>query len=244
MPHGLDISNWQGELSPERARCVASGQSLIVVRASLERARLVEIARQQIAALKPHVLIHGYIWMYPSWDPVKTVDDALREYGPFDLPWYWIDAEETEDVGGPARNTQWLRAALDRLEAHERKAGIYTGAWWWNDPRHMGGSTEFRETPLWYAEYDNVPDLFHWTPFGGWLNPGGKQYNSTEPLCGIAAVDRNVFADWVVQPAPAPVDYAALYRAELEGYLAAARDDAMRAAVRIEVTARKLALLD
>ena len=118
-------------------------------------------------------------------------------------------------MGGPTRNTWWLRTALDRLAERGVKAGIYTGAWWWNDPRHMNSSTAFRETPLWYAEYDGVPDLFHWTPFGGWLNPAGKQYDTTGALCGISPIDRNVFADWVLTPPEPPAPEPTLEQVQL-----------------------------
>ncbi len=198
---GIDASNWQGEITPAIAACLAENVSIAVVRASLESPRLVAIAKRQIEACQAAGLqVHGYLWMYPSWDPVKTVGDAMREYGAYGLPWFWIDAEETGDVASPARNAAWLTAALAALEEHGVRAGVYSGKWWWDE--HMAGSTAFRETPLWYAEYDGDPDLYRWTPFGGWRNPAGKQYDATHGLCGIEPIDRDTFADWVYAPIP------------------------------------------
>lgn len=202
---GIDISNWQGEITPQTAACFAQNCPIVVVRASLESPRHVALAKQQIEACQAAGLqVHGYIWMYPSWNPTQTVNDTMGEYGRYDLPWVWIDAEETADVADPKHNADWLNRAIARLLEHGRRAGIYTGAWWWNDPRYMGGSTAFKEVPLWYAEYDSNPDLYTWTPFGGWLNPAGKQWDVTRTLCDIGPIDRDTFAEWVYQPPPPP----------------------------------------
>lgn len=202
---GVDISNWQGPVQTETARCLAEQVKIVVVRLSLESPYHVAVANQQIRTCQAAGLqVHGYLWMYPTWEPGKTVKDAMREYGIYNLPWVWIDAEEDKEIANPQVNGAWLRAALADLKAWGVRAGIYTGAWWWNDPRFMAGSTEFKEVPLWYAEYDGNPDLFRWTPFGGWLNPGGKQYDTTHGMCGIDPIDRNTFAAWVYQPTPDP----------------------------------------
>jgi GH25 family lysozyme M1 (1,4-beta-N-acetylmuramidase) len=206
---GIDISNWQGEITPDIARCFAQSVDIVVVRASLESMTLVGRAQRQIAACQAAGLeVHAYVWMYPSWDPVKTIRDATREYGSFDIRWWWVDAEEVQDKADPARNAYCLRTMLDELRAAGRQSGVYTGAWWWNDPQYMDGSTNFATDPLWVAFYDGQPGL-NFVPFGGWTRCHGKQWSGTSSLCGISPIDRDTFDETLLakpnpEPAPCP----------------------------------------
>jgi GH25 family lysozyme M1 (1,4-beta-N-acetylmuramidase) len=222
----VDISNWQGEITPETATCLRQHVDLVVVRASLESMTLVNIARRQMQALQAVGLpMHAYLWLYPSWSSHKTVADAMREYGSFDIPYWWVDVEDEKDAPGPRETALALRATLAELAGVGRAAGIYTGAWFWNDPRYLNGTKEFSWMPLWAASYDDVPDLSRWTPFGGWTHLTGKQYQGSEKgrLCGMA-VDLDVFDDSVSgKPAPA----TGLPLEEAEQWIA---DDLKRAA--------------
>ncbi|MGH2586724.1 MAG: hypothetical protein ACRDJE_17550, partial [Dehalococcoidia bacterium] len=107
--HAVDISNWQGDLSPERARCLAENNAFVIVRLSLENPSLVARAKLQLTALRDAGCpLHGYIWGYESWNPEKTIDDAIREYDQFPLAWWWLDAEEVDDRVGQVRNGEWF----------------------------------------------------------------------------------------------------------------------------------------
>jgi hypothetical protein len=118
-----------------------------------------------------------------------------------------------------------LGATLMALRGAGRNVGIYTGAWFWNDPRYLDGRKPFTTVPLWAASYDGIPDLSRWTPFGGWTHLAGKQYQGSEKgrPCGMA-VDLDVFDDSVLgKPAPA----TGLPLEEAEQWIA---DDLKRAA--------------
>jgi GH25 family lysozyme M1 (1,4-beta-N-acetylmuramidase) len=211
----VDISNWQGEITPQLAACLRQQLDLVVVRASLESMTLVNIARQQIQALQAVGLpVHAYLWLYPSWEPRKTVKDAMREYGPFNIPWWWVDVEDTKDTPEPIMSSLALGATLRALQAAGRSVGVYTGAWFWNDQRYMDATDAYSHIPLWVAFYDGIPDLGRWGRFGGWDRAVGKQYqgSGSASLCGMA-VDLDVFDDSVLGN-PKPADGLPLEEAE------------------------------
>jgi spore coat assembly protein SafA len=198
MFHGIDISNWDGNLTPEFVDCLTqSGIKHVVVRASLETPAKGNIARQQLQALtQAGLLTSVYIWMYSSWDPVQTVQSTYQLVEGFPETKFWLDCEETSDVGAPAANADWIRRAVAEIKNQGRTPGIYTGAWWWTDPRYMANSTEFADVRLWAADYDGIPNVLQWVPFGGWQVLTGKQYlgSGTGSICGMA-VDLDVFVD-------------------------------------------------
>src|SRR5690348_7781906 len=108
---GIDISNWNGTITPQQAACFkAAGIEHVVIRASLESMALVATAKEQIAAFQTAgVDVSLYLWAYfVSYEPNKTVADFMREYGRFDITRVFIDCEETGDVSTPANTAAWI----------------------------------------------------------------------------------------------------------------------------------------
>jgi hypothetical protein len=56
----------------------------------------------------------------------------------------------------------------------------------------MCGNADFKDLPLWYPHYDNVPNFSDFKPFGGWTKPAMKQFWNTMKICGTA-IDSNVY---------------------------------------------------
>lgn len=250
MTPGIDISNYQGEVTQSLTDCwKASGIGHVFVRGSLETADKTALAQRQMAAIQAAgIPFSVYVWMYSSWGPMETIDAALAAFDSYGAIAYAIDCEEQADIGNVAQNTEWIRSAVAELQAENKLAVIYTGAWWWNDNRYMGGSTAFASLPLWNADYDGVPDLSEWTPYGGWTGLIGKQYSDSTTVCG-EVVDLDVFDEAQLVPPPQPppqnpqpdvqqqLDALAARVTALEGSLArlnealVARFEAMRVAL-------------
>mgnify|MGYP001582451802 FL=1 len=96
----------------------------------------------------------------------------------------WLDCEE-DGLDVIAR----IHEAVERFR--EFKVGIYTRRNWWET--YIDDPENFSYLPLWDADYDDVPDLEDFTPYGGWTKRFGKQYAGNQPFCGTT-VDFNVFA--------------------------------------------------
>lgn len=207
----IDISNWTGRLSPQTAQCIAdAGVRHCIVRASLETAEKGAIGVQQIQALHAvGIQCDVYLWCYFDWSPEGTVDgtvELLRDLNAI-VRWFWLDVEQESDRVGRLPWEGWIERALVRCHDWGKLAGIYTGAWYWNDPAYLNGSTTFSAmgVPLWAAYYDKVPDINVWTPFGGWTFLHGKQYegSGTARLCGIQP-DLNTMSDLILPPVEPP----------------------------------------
>ncbi|HXU82489.1 MAG TPA: GH25 family lysozyme [Polyangia bacterium] len=184
---GVDISNWQN-LTPQGARALKdSGVELVIVRMSHERPALVDIAlRQMQMVVDAGMRLHGYPWAYFNEDPVATAQKWIGLYDSMPIEHVWPDCEETQYVGDPAHNIDWLQMALATLK-QQWPTGIYTGRWWWV-PR-MGNSTAFADEPLWDADYTNVPELHPASLYGGWTQRAIHQYTGNGALAGMAPLD-------------------------------------------------------
>lgn len=209
-----DISNYTGYLSPEATACLrAAGIEHVILRASLEPGKnRVEIARQQMDALTAAGIDWSvYVWCYPaSWDARTTIRDTVTLLEGRPCRWFHLDVEDVADAPGPGATARWLTIAINELLLQGRRPSIYTGRWFWEDPRYLGDIEQFSDIPLWTAEYDGRPDLTRWTKYGGWETLLGKQYagSGQQALCGLSC-DLNVFDAAIltpkVEPAPPPV---------------------------------------
>lgn len=134
--------------------------------------------------------VGAYLWAYRSFDPRKSVRDALavaKQCGMDPPPILWIDCELYKvgnSVEDPGPDADWLRQAIDECRQQGVQPGIYTGGWWWKG--YMGDTQEFGDVPLWAAEYQGAAVPSAVTLFGGWKQAHGKQWSGT-------GLDRDVF---------------------------------------------------
>ncbi len=127
----------------------------------------------------------GYWWLYAdigSRDQARDAVALARECGLNGI--LWIDVEDYTD--GSAPSLQDIRDAIDECEKLGVRPGIYSGQWVFD--KHFPNVTEFAEArvPLWVSQYDGVPNLESFKPFGGWTRCAGKQYSADQ-------IDRSVF---------------------------------------------------
>jgi GH25 family lysozyme M1 (1,4-beta-N-acetylmuramidase) len=193
-----DYSNWQWPQTLETYQCAKErGCGHVIIRASLESARHIEIARAQMAfAQQAGLGLSGYLWCYWHQDPVQAVHDCLETYRDFPFHTLWLDAEDTEGAHSPEVVIDWLRRAIEAARGRNQRVGIYTGAWFWK--QYVGNSPELGDVPLWDANYDGEPRS-PFQPYGGWTSRAVHQFNSAYDLCG-QAIDMNWIDDAYLQP--------------------------------------------
>jgi GH25 family lysozyme M1 (1,4-beta-N-acetylmuramidase) len=188
----VDISNYQNDMDALMAMLVDWQIEHVVVRLSTESAYNRQIAIDQLRILyHAGFSVSGYIWCYFWAGPRLHTQDALNAADRAGVPlsMVWFDCED-DDGADPVTVPTWLNSAVQAVQASGRRAGIYTGRYWW---RTKAGDTEdLSNLPLWLASYDANPSLQSpLMPFAGWTELAGKQYWD-KPL------DRDVFSSSVV----------------------------------------------
>ena len=78
---------------------------------------------------------------------------------------------------------------------------LYSAYWYWT--QYMGNTTDFNFMPLWFADFDGIPDLNIHPAFGGWSNAHMKQYKGDQYFAGIWC-DVNYYEENIVTP-PEPL---------------------------------------
>ncbi len=103
----------------------------------------------------------------------------------------WLDIEGPDYWStDPSKNVNFLQGMVDEGKKRGVSLGIYSSSSQWSPI--MGGSTQFKSLPLWYAHYDNNPSFSDFKAFGGWTTPNIKQYAGTTSICS-ASVDKNYY---------------------------------------------------
>jgi hypothetical protein len=177
---GLDVSNHQGEIRADQVAVWKSkGFEHACVRLSLERPDMIALARRQIAAFQlGGMSTSGYIWGYfDLGDPRGVAEQTVGEYGDTGVVRYYVDVEDETHSLSPAANVAWLHIHLDALMNLTVPFGIYTGRGFWRT--FMGNSRDFRNVALWDGNWDGIPDLGRFVPYGGWTACLAKQYGGT-----------------------------------------------------------------
>lgn len=215
--HGIDLSNWTGEVTPAWAAALkAAGYVHAVVRAGLERPDMADLTRQQAPVLQAAGLsTSAYVWCYGNQNPITIADNAAALLRPLGIGWAHMDAEDVasfKDLPNQ-QSIDWMRRLHDELTAAKQFVSIYTAAWCYGPM--FGNLPGLGDIPLWVAEYDNIPDPAIWTRFADFTTAFGKQWlGSGGPNAPTAGkmLDLDVFIDgewWAgsnfpPQPAPPP----------------------------------------
>lgn len=127
-----------------------------------------ELANSQLSVLLAAKLkCHAYIWPQN-----QNLDDYLPQvYGllaRYRIPCIWVDVEDSGTN---------VDAAIAELREHQGfVVGIYTSAFMWG--KYMSNTDQYQYLPLWYARYDDMPNMSDFEPFAGWDTPTAKQYDA------------------------------------------------------------------
>ena len=205
----VDISNYTGPLDPAQVAALRDNFGLVIVQAvdPPSPPYPVGVTREQVLALQAAgVEVEAYIYLWFD-EPVASVRTRLNLLNGLGIKRVWLDVEDAEGSMWytTAQCQDKVRAAVYAIAEYGYEVGIYTAKWFWGD--WMG--PEFSYLPLWVAQYDDIPDLAVFNPFGGWSQAAIKQYVGTTQLdysgVLIPNVDLNVAAD--PPPVATPHDY-------------------------------------
>lgn len=211
----IDVSNYTSPLTPENLQALkdAGVSHAIVQSIDPPPGYPVGRTREQITALlAAGFTVDAYVWLWMDLDTM----DILHKLSLLDgLPvrQLWLDVEDTAAVKYDQAMCELkvdtaLKACDQYPTTSGQKTGIYTGRWYWADPRYMGNSTKFSDRELWDSRYDDIPDTqVGFTPYGGWSASRIKQFRGTSVLAGISGIDLNVLsvaeeAELTAEPAP------------------------------------------
>lgn len=189
----IDVASYQPtDLGPLIA---ATGSKHVVVRLyqwTVEGVNLRAHSKAQIASAQANgCSIGGYLWLYSTAPIGQQVDEALglaTDCG-VTIPVLWLDIESYTDGSMPT--AVQVAQAVEEAAKRGQRAGIYTGAGFWQRLGNPGG---FETVPLWSANYDGKPSLD--TPSYGGMRVYGHQYSDRGP--NGENVDCDVFDPSVV----------------------------------------------
>lgn len=192
----IDVSIYSGEIPVEKWRAVkVEGYELAIIGLFHGRTANHYAAQQMRAAHEAGMLLAGYVLIAP-WTGMTgggQVETGLEVAAPELIPQLRFLAVDME-VDGATEVMAW--DAISRVGISEGlRPLIYTGRWWW--VYHFKDSKEFKDIPLWAAQYpffmpDEPENLLEWVKlYGGWTQFVGWQYTDTTQFHGI-----NCCKDW------------------------------------------------
>lgn len=204
-----DISNWTGELTPDRIQDLKDlGVSKVIVQIvdPPKNAGFPDsVWRQQIPAAYEagfKVDIYVYLWNYMNYS-----DQAVEARRKVATAGYermvgklWLDTEDMSyDIPKETAAAMLTRA----IKAAPVTIGVYTGKWY-ADAAYPEKYLLPVGTDLWVAEYDDKPVLATWTPLWGVTKLAMKQYEGSRELVHGGLIDLNVYEDAPSEPEPQP----------------------------------------
>jgi len=96
----------------------------------------------------------------------------------------WLDIEGPQYWRDQSFNRNFFNELVKAVEGYKIPLGIYTSESQWIPI--FGSFTGGSHLPLWYANYDGVPDFNDFSSFGGWRTPVMKQFSDAGAKCGAS----------------------------------------------------------
>jgi Glycosyl hydrolases family 25 len=143
--------------------------------------------------------VDAYVWLWFDLE-INDIQHKLQLLDGLSIRQLWLDVEDTASIKyDQATCEAKVSAALAACDSFQttsgQKTGIYSGNWFWADPRYMGNTAIYADRELWDANYDQIPDATsNFRAFGGWVAARIKQYRGTSIIAGVANVDLNVLS--------------------------------------------------
>lgn len=174
--------------------------------------------KQIVAATAAGMVVDIYIWMWFDLD----VADIIRKCelvangnitNANTVRQVWLDVEDqAAQRHDDATCKQKVQEALNVIDGYfpQQRTGIYTGRWFWADPKYMANASHWSDRKLWDANYDGVADAaLNFNPYGGWTECRIKQYAGSVEVGGVSGLDVNAVSvaeasEIVGEPLPQP----------------------------------------
>lgn len=175
-------------------------------------------AVRQIDAIVDHGVTTGqvfHIWTYRYYyfgssliqaDTDRAFIQRVRNLK-YNIQLHSIDIEDTNPDITTDQRIEETTQLINRFE-NFCPTDLYTAYWYWT--QYMGNTDKFNFMPLWFADWDNIPDLNVSPSFGGFTKGHMKQYAGDQYFAGIWC-DLNYYEETVSPPNP-PVDEPILIR--------------------------------
>lgn len=205
--HAVDVSNYTSDWTQAAIRAWMSAHDVgLVIVQSLDRGRFPgsqtarHLADCADAGLKCDLYVYPFFANGES-DAARRLSEAFLTGVPIRRVWLDVeDVDPSQAAWTPAQRIDMVHRWLDSCDRYPARhaAGVYTGRWYWDNPKYMSNTTAFSDRLLWDANYDHVDDpTVGFVPYGGWTLSmlAVKQYFGTTELGGVKGVDLNVLSD-------------------------------------------------
>jgi len=185
-----DVSNFQ---AADLSGLDLAGVGHLCVRLSTEDTAKRKVAVQQLQTARARgYSASGYLQptKMTETDPVAQAKKAMAILGAAGvrLTCVWVACDSdpgTGSVGG------WLGAVAVQIGyTFGYRVGIYTRKLWWD--QYGPATGDFKDFPLWVAQWDEDPHLETVELFGAWTMAHGKQFSDSG-----GKLDRDVFLEGI-----------------------------------------------
>lgn len=192
--NAVDMSKWGGELTDLECQAMKLAGVKTVLIATGPGGYGTGAHQQAMSAHKNGLRVEAYYFLEFGSDPkwwIKAGYEALGEATAY-VERVWIDVEDVVNPKPSDPNGyvyQGIAAAMAWYSLAE--VGVYSGAWYWRDPKYMNNTEYFKDFQLWNAWYDDDPDV-DGLPYGGWTKDSVaiEQFGGTQ-FVGGQSVDVN-----------------------------------------------------
>lgn len=202
---GLDLSNYTTPLSADAvAQFKQAGIELAIIQSISPPPGYPSGQTQQQLTLcyAGGLAVDAYLFFWFDAD-LTDINNKLALITPYagQIRQLWLDVEDTAAIKyNQATTESKIQDALNACDQFPtslgQPTGIYTGSWFWADPRYLDNSSTFDSRKLWDANYDGKSDAsVGFNSYGGWTDVAIKQYLGTSTVAGIGNVDCDVLSD-------------------------------------------------
>ena len=143
------------------------------------------------------------VYMYPERyaDPTQQSSELLANLTANSVNFgsIMLDIEGTKwNEYSQNANQEFMLSLKAVFDQENIPVMVYCGSSW--DEYFGTNFTEFQDSPLIYAHYDNVPSFYDYdyAPYGGWIDPAGKQF--WDGVDGEIVCDLPLDWDWSPSP--------------------------------------------
>lgn len=187
MELGCDTSNYSGELTATHIEAFkAEG-----IRFLIAGTQKPVVCKQQLAVAKRAGLeIAAYAYLYFDQLFRSRMNTAIQIcLGNTPYLFLWLDVENEESGKNEPEIIALLHEVGEMCDRAGVAWGIYSSAPAWK--ALTGNCEDFKNVPLWNAQWTGRPDFEDFDAYGGWLKETMRQYLGDTTLAGVK-VDMNV----------------------------------------------------
>jgi lysozyme len=194
MLKGIDISHYQSFSDYEALN--RSGLAFAYIKATDGISHDSAFEKHDKAISKTSLLKGAYHYLrFDAGGDIQAqnfVEKVKPVFSVLDLPPV-VDIEDINAKIGPAKSEILIQSWLDHVQAALGvKPMIYTGKWYWGDPKHLNNSKKFSSYALWTAKY-----AASYAPmYGGWTTPAFWQYSEHGHVTGLTHAADEIDMDY------------------------------------------------